>query len=141
MSASILYAELRRHVNELAGRINAHHATATSSPLALLYRSVPLEELVALYRAADVMMVTPVRDGVNLVAKEYVATRFDGTGALVLSQFAGAVAELTRALVVNPYDQAGLIGAMRAAIRMSAAEQAERMTAMHDHVVRHDVGA
>jgi trehalose 6-phosphate synthase/phosphatase len=121
------YASLRRQVNELVGRINARHGTATSSPVKLLYRSVSMTELVALYRAADVMLVTPLRDGMNLVAKEYVASRLDERGSLVLSEFAGASAELEGAVVVNPYDVRGVGCAVRRALEMPVAEQRGRM--------------
>jgi trehalose-6-phosphate synthase len=87
-----------------------------------LHRSLPLEELVALYVVADVMLVTPFRDGMNLVAKEYVASRMDDTGVLVLSEFTGAALELRQALVVNPHDIDGLSAALGQALRMPRAE-------------------
>src|SRR6201999_3138544 len=86
------YAELRKNVNELVSRINSNHGSTTSSPVQFLYRSIPIDELVALYRSADVMLVTPLRDGMNLVCKEYAAARIGGLGCLVLSEFAGAAA-------------------------------------------------
>jgi len=122
------YAELRSQVNELVGRINAQHGSPTSSPIQSLYRSVSNDDLLALYRAADVMMVTPLRDGMNLVAKEYVAARLDGEGVLVLSEFAGAAAELDAALVVNPYDISGMAAVLRRALVMSPTEQRVRMS-------------
>jgi trehalose 6-phosphate synthase/phosphatase len=121
------YAELRKNVNELVARINSSHGSPTSSPVQFLYRSIPIDELVALYRAADVMLVTPLRDGMNLVAKEYVAARIDGHGCLVLSEFAGAAAELATAITVNPYDVLGLAAAVERAMFMSEEEQAQRM--------------
>lgn len=134
------YGKFRRMVNELVGRINARHGTTASVPIHLLYRSVSFEELVALYRAADVMVVTPLRDGMNLVAKEYVAARIDGGGALVLSELAGAAAQLARpdgpggqrdgALVVNPYDIQAVAEAMRAALFLEPADGRSRMSAL-----------
>ncbi len=121
------YSDLRRNVNELVGRINSQYGSATGSPIQLLYRSVDADDLLALYRAADVMLVTPLRDGMNLVAKEYVAARTDEEGVLVLSEFAGAAAELDAALIVNPYDIAETALAIRRAMRMPKAEQAVRM--------------
>ncbi|MET0343659.1 MAG: bifunctional alpha,alpha-trehalose-phosphate synthase (UDP-forming)/trehalose-phosphatase [Polyangiales bacterium] len=121
------YAELRSQVNELVGRINAQHGSPTSSPIQSLYRSISSDELLALYRAADVMMVTPLRDGMNLVAKEYVAARTDGEGVLVLSEFAGAASELDAALIVNPYDIGQMASTLRRSLVMSLAEQRVRM--------------
>ncbi len=133
------YAELRRTVNELAGRINAQHGTPLSSPLQVLYRSVTFEQLVGLYRAADVMLVTPLRDGMNLVAKEYVASRVDDDGVLVLSELAGAAAELREALQVNPYDLEATADTLRRALEMAPAERESRMRALRGHVRSFDV--
>jgi trehalose 6-phosphate synthase/phosphatase len=133
------YADLRRSVNELVGRINAHHGTPTHSPVQLLYRSVPMSQLVTLYRAADVMLVTPLRDGMNLVAKEYIASRVDEDGVLVLSEFAGAAAEMQEALVVNPYDIAEVANATKRALAMAPNERAARMRALRSRVAENDV--
>jgi trehalose 6-phosphate synthase len=100
---------------------------------------MPREELAALYRAADVMLVTPYRDGMNLVAKEYVAARGDLGGALVLSEFAGAAAELKQAFLVNPHDIAGLKNQLLRALRAEPEERAKRMRAMRRHLVRNDL--
>jgi trehalose 6-phosphate synthase/phosphatase len=133
------YADLRRNVNEMVGRINSQHGSATGAPLHLLYRSVSFTELVALYRAADVMLVTPLRDGMNLVAKEFAAARGDGGGVLVLSEFAGAAAELREALLVNPYDPAGMARTLAQALHVGAEERSRRMAALHASVTGHDV--
>jgi trehalose 6-phosphate synthase/phosphatase len=133
------YADLRRTVNELVGRINSKHGTATGAPVHLLYRSVNFGELVALYRAADVMLVTPLRDGMNLVAKEFVASRTDDRGVLVLSEFAGAAVELTDALIVNPYDIGSVARTLATALSMPLEEQARRMHAMRAIVNANDV--
>jgi trehalose 6-phosphate synthase len=95
--------------------------------------------MAALYRAADVMVVTPLRDGMNLVAKEYVACRFDDTGALVLSEFAGAAAELKQAYQVNPYDINGMKATLLEAMQASQRESARRMRAMRRIVTDHDI--
>jgi trehalose 6-phosphate synthase/phosphatase len=128
------YAELRKNVNELVARINSNYGSPTSSPVQFLYRGIPIDELLALYRAADVMLVTPLRDGMNLVAKEYVAARIDGHGCLVLSEFAGAAAELATAITVNPYDVLGLAGAIERAMFMTEEEQAQRMKELRNVV-------
>ena len=133
------YAEYRRHVNELVGRINGHFGSIDAVPIHYLHRSLSMEQVTALYAAADVMLVTPLRDGMNLVAKEYVATRLDDTGALVLSEFAGAAAELAEAQHVNPYDIDAVATAVKRAIVMRPAEQKLRMRALRARVTGSDV--
>jgi trehalose 6-phosphate synthase/phosphatase len=135
------YAELRRQVNEIVGRINSQHGSATGSPIQFLYRSVDEDDLLALYRAADAMVVTPLRDGMNLVAKEYIAARTHEDGALVLSEFAGAAAELDAALLVNPYDIGSVAMAMRRALMMPMEEQKLRMRRLRQRVMDSPVDA
>ena len=101
------YRVLRDEIDRLVGRINGDLGRIGRPVISYLHSSYPREEMAALYRAADVMVVTPYRDGMNLVAKEYVACRYDEDGALVLSEFAGAAAELRQAWQVNPYDMNG----------------------------------
>ena len=105
------YQTLRSQAYELVGRIHGRFATPHWVPIYWIHRALTREAVVALYRAADVMLVTPIRDGMNLVAKEFVASRTDGDGVLVLSEFAGAAAELAEALHVNPFDVAGAANA------------------------------
>ena len=102
------YRREREHLEQLVGAINGAYSSVGRPPVHYLYQSVSVDEVVALYLAADVMLVTPLRDGMNLVAKEYVACRLDATGALVLSEFAGAAQELRDAILVNPHDLDGL---------------------------------
>ena len=104
-----------------------------------LHQSLPREELAAFYLAADVMLVTPLRDGMNLVAKEYVACRHDEGGVLVLSEFAGAANELTSALLVNPHDTDGVKEALYAALTMNAEEGGKRMRTLRRQVLDNDV--
>ncbi|MGK3967115.1 bifunctional alpha,alpha-trehalose-phosphate synthase (UDP-forming)/trehalose-phosphatase [Sorangium sp. So ce118] len=132
------YADFRRVVNELVGRINGAYATLDDVPIHFLHRSMPMAGVVALYLAADVMMVTPLRDGMNLVSKEYVASRIDDTGALVLSEFAGAAAELIEALPVNPYDIDSVAATIKQALVMPRSEQRVRMQALRRRVMAHD---
>ena len=106
------YRILRDDIELLVGRINGDHGQIGRPAISYLHNSYPREEMAALYRAADVMVVTPFRDGMNLVAKEYVACRFDDDGALVLSEFAGAAQELRQAWLVNPYDIDGMKSAL-----------------------------
>lgn len=124
------YADIRAEVEQLVGEINGTHGTMAGPAVLYLHRSHDFSELIALYRLADVMLVTPFRDGMNLVAKEYVATRYDDTGVLVLSEFAGAVNELESSVQVNPYDTDGLKVAIESAVLMPPEEQSERMAAM-----------
>jgi trehalose 6-phosphate synthase/phosphatase len=133
------YQEYRSDVDGMIGRINGTYGTISAVPIHYLYQSVTPEQLVALYRAADVMLVTPLRDGMNLVAKEYAAARVDGDGVLVLSEFAGAAEELQEALMVNAYDTDSIAGAMRRALAMPAAERRRRMRALRGRVTTYDV--
>lgn len=135
------YRQLRDEVEVTVGRINGEHGSIGHSPLVYLHRGYTREEMVALYLAADVLLVTPLRDGMNLVAKEYVACRDDEQGVLVLSEFAGAADELRDALLVNPHDIEGLKAAIVRAAHMPAGEQRRRMgslrRAVHDNDVSH----
>lgn len=133
------YQEIRRQVEELVGRINGRFASAPWSPVHYVYRSVPFDELIGAYSDADVMLVTPLRDGMNLVAKEYIATRLDNTGVLVLSEFAGAAEQLRDALIVNPYDLDSLTATIAQAVTMDLEEQQERMRRLRRNVTRWDV--
>lgn len=131
--------ELRREVYEMVSRINARHGSIDFVPVALLHQPVPIERLGALYAAADAMLVTPLRDGMSFQAKEYVAARLDGTGALVLSELSGAAPELDEALIVNPYDTGGVAVAIELALTMSLDEQRARMSALRRSVTSRDV--
>jgi trehalose 6-phosphate synthase len=133
------YAELRQRVEQLVGSINGEHGQLGRAVVQYLHRNVTPDELAALYRAADVMLVTPLRDGMNLVPKEYVATRSDLGGVLVLSEFAGAAAELRHALTVNPYDIDSVKDAIVHAVTMEPAEVRQRMRRMRAVVFRRDV--
>jgi len=128
------YADIRAEVEQLVGEINGKYGTMEGPAVLYLHRSHNFDELVALYRLADVMLITPFRDGMNLVAKEYVAARFDDTGVLVLSEFAGAVHELDQAVQVNPYDTDGLKEAIVRGVFMKPGEQQRRMSAMRSVV-------
>jgi trehalose 6-phosphate synthase/phosphatase len=133
------YQDFRSNIEEMIGRINGAYGTLNSVPIHYLYQSVSAERLVALYRAADVMLVTPIRDGMNLVAKEYVASRIDDDGVLVLSEFAGAAEELREAVIVNAYDVEALAQGIRRALTMGPAERSTRMRAMRRRVSAYDV--
>jgi trehalose 6-phosphate synthase len=133
------YREVRDEVERTVGRINGQFSQPGRVAVHYFRRSVPRHDLVAYYRAADVMLVTPLRDGMNLVAKEYVASRVDNTGVLVLSEFAGAARELRRALLVNPRDIDGLAATIAQALRMPREESRRRMAVLRMIVRRADV--
>jgi len=133
------YQILRDDINRLVGRINGDVGRIGQQPIQYLHTSYPREEMAALYRAADVMVVTPLRDGMNLVAKEYVACRYDNQGALVLSEFAGAASELKQAYHVNPHDINGLKTQLLEAIRATPRENSRRMKAMRKQIMENDI--
>jgi len=133
------YRVLRDDIDRLVGRINGDLGRIGRPAISYLHSSFPREEMAALFRAADVMVVTPLRDGMNLVAKEYVACRYDDEGAMVLSEFAGAADELKQAYLVNPYDINGMKESILAALRSTPRERSRRMRAMRKTVVEHDV--
>ncbi|MEX0761999.1 MAG: bifunctional alpha,alpha-trehalose-phosphate synthase (UDP-forming)/trehalose-phosphatase [Dehalococcoidia bacterium] len=133
------YRQQKDEVERLVGEINGLYGRPGRVPIHYVYRSIPPEELGALYRMADVLFVTPVRDGLNLVAKEYVACRDDGGGVLVLSEFAGAATELGEGLRVNPWDVIGTAQKLERALEMDFGERNQRMMAMYRRVVANDV--
>jgi len=135
------YRLLRDEIDRLVGHINGDLGKIGRPAISYLHASHPREEMAALYRAADIMVVTPYRDGMNLVAKEYVACRFDNNGALVLSEFAGAADELRQAWLINPYDINGMKSALLAASRAEGRDRTRRMRAMRKTVIQHDVAA
>ena len=133
------YRVLRDEVEVIVGRINGDFGELGNPPVHYLHQAHPREEMAALYLAADVMLVTSLRDGMNLVAKEYVACRHDESGALVLSEFTGAADELGSAFVVNPHDIDGLKEAFIRAANISPREARRRMRSMRRRVREHDV--
>ena len=133
------YRRFRRDVDALVGRINGELGTPTWTPIHYVHNSVPRSQLLALYRAADVMLVTALRDGMNLVAKEFAASRIDEDGVLVLSEFTGAADELRDALIVNPYDVDGVAETLHEALTMAGPERRRRMRALRQQVITHDV--
>jgi trehalose 6-phosphate synthase len=133
------YQVLRHEIEAQVGQINGDFGSVGHTAVHYLHQSYSRQELAAMYRVADVMLVTPLRDGMNLVAKEYVAARPDLRGALVLSEFAGAAAELKQAYRVNPHDLDGVKEAILAAIQVDPRTAARRMRAMRRHVAMNDV--
>jgi trehalose 6-phosphate synthase len=133
------YQQLRLKVEREVGRINGEYGRVGVPAVHYLHQPHCRDELVALYCAADVMVITPLRDGMNLVAKEYVAARVDVGGALVLSEFAGAAGELRQAFLCNPHDLQGIKDAMMRAVHADHADAARRMRTMRRHLRGHDV--
>ncbi len=133
------YAELRSNVEEMVGRINGRFALDWRSPVRYMFNALDRNELVAHYCAADVCLVTSLRDGLNLVAKEYVASRVYGDGVLVLSKFAGAAEQLYGCLPVNPYDRVDLAEKIWKAVEMPLTEQKARMAALQKIVRQYDL--
>lgn len=135
------YRELKREIDELVGRVNGRFASSTWSPIRYLYRTVAPERLAMMYRDADVALVTPLRDGMNLVAKEYVACQVREPGVLILSRMAGAAETMREALFVNPYDLDETALAIHRALTMQDEERASRMAALRRRERRDDVEA
>ncbi len=135
------YQALKREIDELVGRVNGRFATSEWSPIRYLYRSVSPERLASLYRDADVALVTPLRDGMNLVAKEFVASQTEDPGVLVLSRMAGAAESMHEALMVNPYNIDGVANSLHQALTMDFQDRANRMRALQRRERRHDLHA
>jgi len=135
------YAEVQSNLEQIAGRINGTFGTLEWQPLAFISQPIPFDELVAYYRAADIAWITPLADGMNLVCKEYVASRVDGDGVLVLSEFAGAAVQLTAAVMTNPFSHRSMDTALDQALAMSEDERRDRMAAMREAVRREDIRA
>ena len=133
------YMQLRDEIELTVGRINGDFGTISHQAISYHHHGYPREEMVALYLAADVMLVTALRDGMNLVAKEYVAARFDNEGVLILSEFTGAWDELKRSLRVNPHDIDGMKAAIMQAIAMPKVERNSRMKTLRKRVLENDV--
>ncbi|MFO8001396.1 MAG: bifunctional alpha,alpha-trehalose-phosphate synthase (UDP-forming)/trehalose-phosphatase, partial [Marinilabilia sp.] len=133
------YQKLRREVDELVGRINGLYGSVNYAPVWYFYRSMPFESLIELYSMSDVALITPVRDGMNLVAKEYVASRTNQTGVVVLSEMTGVVKEMGEAIVINPNNENEVADAIKQALEMSFEEQRSRMSVMQNRLKRYDV--
>lgn len=132
------YAQLKEEIDELVGKINGRYSTLQWSPLHYYYRGLPFEELAALYKLADICLVTPLRDGMNLVAKEYIASR-EKDGVLILSEMAGSAIELSEAITVNPNSINEIADAVLQALQMKPDEQMLRILKMQRHIKKHCV--
>lgn len=133
------YAERKRMIDELISNINSQIGDITWQPVIYQYNALSFTEMLGLYTACDVALITPLRDGMNLVAKEFVASRADRNGVLVLSEMAGAARELSDALLINPNDTLELAGKIREALEMPPDEQQLRMTQMRNRIAHYTV--
>ncbi|WP_187264113.1 bifunctional alpha,alpha-trehalose-phosphate synthase (UDP-forming)/trehalose-phosphatase [Pontibacter beigongshangensis] len=133
------YKELKEEVDELVGRINGRYSRITWNPIQYFYRSYPIETLSAFYRMADVALVTPMRDGMNLVCKEYVASKHEDPGVLILSEMAGASKELSEAILINPNDINQVVTSMHKALTMPEEEQKACMSRMQESLKRYNI--
>ena len=133
------YAKLKKETDELVGRINGKYATVNWTPIWYYYRAMSFDDLIDLYMTSDIAMITPVRDGMNLVAKEFIATRVSGDGVLILSEMAGASKELFEAILINPFDKNAMADALLKAITMPVEEQKQRNFGMQKRLSRYTV--
>ncbi len=133
------YRQKKREIDEMVGRVTGRFSDGLWTPIHYQYRAFSPAELIAYYRAADVALVTPLRDGLNLVAKEYVASRIHGDGAVILSEFAGVADQLPEAILTNPYSSEQVAAALQQALTMGVAEQQQRMAAMQARIRLQDI--
>ncbi len=133
------YAELKQQIEEMVGTINGKFGTIGWTPLEYLYSPIPYHTLLGLYKMADVCPITPLRDGMNLVAKEYLATKIDGKGVLILSETTGAARELGDAIIINPNNIEEIAQALADALAMPEKEQIERNRAMQERIKLYDI--
>lgn len=133
------YQYLKQQIDEMVGKVNGKFGTISWSPIVYQYRSLEFEPLVALYRTSDVALITPLRDGMNLISKEYVATRVDQTGVLILSEMAGASSELGEALLINPNNREEISDAIKEALEMPESEQVRKNWMMQRRLESYDV--
>lgn len=133
------YLELKRRLDELVGSINGEFSSVGRIVIHYIYRYIPFHELLAMYRLADVALITPLRDGMNLVAKEFIVAKEGSKGVLILSEFAGSASELVEAIIVNPYDEESVADAIYAALTMPEEEQERRLKVMQERVRKYSV--
>ncbi len=134
-----MYKELKETVDELVGRINGTHGNMKWTPVHYFYRSIPMQKLSAYYRIADVGLVTPLRDGMNLVAKEFIASKLDKKGVLILSEMAGAAKELSDAILINPFNKNSFVDAIYQALTMPLSEQQARLDKMQVSLKKYNI--
>lgn len=133
------YQMLKKEIDELVGRINGKYSSVGWTPIWYFYRSMPFDNLIDLYRTCDIALITPIRDGMNLVAKEYIATRTDQTGVLILSEMAGSAQEMNEALIINPNNFEEIASSIKQALEMPVEEQKKRNAFLQERLKRYNV--
>ncbi|MDA3868207.1 MAG: bifunctional alpha,alpha-trehalose-phosphate synthase (UDP-forming)/trehalose-phosphatase [Salinivirgaceae bacterium] len=133
------YQRMKSEIDELVGRINGNYSTVNWTPVWYFYRSMPFENLIDLYSSSDVALLTPIRDGMNLVAKEYVASQIDSKGVLILSEMTGAAKEMSEALLINPNNMDAIADAIDEALSMPDKEQIQRIETMQTRLKRYNI--
>ena len=133
------YQLLKKEIDELVGRINGKFSEVSWTPIWYFYRSLPFENLIDLYTSSEVALLTPIRDGMNLVAKEYIASKVDKKGVLILSEMTGASIEMNEAIIINPNNFEEIANALKTALEMPEAEQIKRNTALQKRLKRYNV--
>lgn len=135
----LTYQQMKRELEESVGRINGKYGTISWTPIIYQYRSLDSDELIAYYKHCDIALITPIRDGMNLVAKEFIAARSDGNGVLILSEMAGAAAELGEAIIINPTDKNEIAESILLALDMDKTEKKKRIQKMQTRIKQYDV--
>jgi trehalose 6-phosphate synthase/phosphatase len=133
------YQQMKSEVDEIVGRINGKFSSINRTPVWYFYRSLPFENLVDLYNYCDIALLTPIRDGMNLVAKEFIASKTDGRGVLILSEMAGASKEMSEALIINPNNKSQIAESIKTALEMPFEEQVERNSFLQKRLKRYDI--
>jgi trehalose 6-phosphate synthase/phosphatase len=133
------YQQMKSEVDEVVGRINGKYSSINRNPIWYFYRSLPFQNLVDLYNYCEIALITPIRDGMNLVAKEFIASKTDGRGVLILSEMAGASKEMSEAIIINPNNKAQIAAAIETAIEMPVEEQIERNAILQKRLKRYNV--
>jgi len=133
------YQAMKSEIDELVGRINGNYSTINWTPIWYFYRSFPFENLIDLYSSSDIALITPIRDGMNLVAKEFIASKYDKKGVLILSEMAGAAQEMSEAIIINPNNREEIADAINEALLMPEEEQIERNTIMQKRLKRYNI--
>ncbi|PLX17375.1 MAG: bifunctional alpha,alpha-trehalose-phosphate synthase (UDP-forming)/trehalose-phosphatase [Salinivirgaceae bacterium] len=134
-----MYQRMKSEVDELVGRINGNYSTVNWTPVWYFYRSMPFENLIDLYSSSDVALLTPIRDGMNLVAKEYVASQIDSKGVLILSEMTGAAKEMSESIIINPNNMDEIADSIHEALSMPVEEQMQRIETMQNRLKRYNV--
>ena len=133
------YQILKSDIDELVGKINGRFGSIKWNPILYIHRPLPFEQLIALYRIADVALITPIRDGMNLIAKEYVTSKIEGNGVLILSETTGAAKQLYEAIIINTNNREQIVSALKQALEMPEEHKKKKMHKMQNRIKNYDV--